>query len=1127
MKITKVNNVKKAVIKNGLLYDDRGVLKTSEIVKNRVADANINTDKMYSVFKRSKNTNYINSTVDRILNFLRKDNSANSLIQKLNSIDIKINLKPKYQDKIKNNIKEEYNHFVSVIIELLEYKAKKINSIQDESAIRDLLEEIKQNITLIISARNIDNISKSIEKQNINYSLNKEVLFGNTNKNKSSLAYQDVFLRIKNDDLKSFFDIISILTKDICNKTNTSIGSMSPEILCFWKSKIIEYLVHEKYQDEKHKEKKESNIEKRIIGKINNLITAKLIEYGKILYHFTDDNSVLLSDINEISSFDLESIKAIETITKKINTSFVYATSIFSNILSYSIQNDTLMTDYQKLQNKRTPEETYIYMSKYFGGKAKFSRDFKINVSNIPQLAQEIQDILYKLRNQNFHYALSAPKSLAITKLRDIYNKDCESQPQYILDKYNFNNVFSFYDRDTVIKHIEKLYKDDVNVTPVFVPSFKNLFSKLQKDKMYMEWSINSEKIKNTKNINYSQTLHFILQDIYYNSFLVKDDFKSIFFEKALVLIETDVNKENEKAFWDFKDKYNALKREKDSISEFAKILTVEFNKQNADSKISDEKKLSHYSLILRQVLAKSFWLYINEHFKFILTPQYREYDNSGKITLTKLVENYKKVLSSSNSDQDILLAFYAIGKFIPAKELNFLKGDFLKYRQFIEDISNRQKIVKSGLSSSKFIENILKRYGNCNSVLKILSLCQQSNGIISSDYRDYYSCALGDNEDKKGNAKEEFAKTIAKFIDGNIRTFNDLKQWDNYNKYIDSENPKVFSQIEKSRMYFTYHIIEKIYKIRVSKTNIEFLANTEKLPEYAKFHMLNNKSAFSDFNQWRVTVTKLVEYMHIKNKVELSNIQKLSDLIIDIYSYLISWCYMWERDLEYFLLALAKIKNTSQKDVKNIFKYDGKSSGSKLRIYLSQSAYKNFILKLFFKSNDETIKQKIRNCIDHFNYFKTDNKDLSLMSLYNDMYSLLAYNKKLQNNVFPKLVSVLEDYKIVSKHKKTDKNQNLKLDFLSDEFVSVIPNLLNYPNTDITRYELFNKIFDFTYQNNQRQVVLKAKLLSDKCTYICPFEKSYDNNKKREYNIKPKKFFDNNKNKQTGFNIADILIEK
>jgi mRNA-degrading endonuclease YafQ of YafQ-DinJ toxin-antitoxin module len=83
-------------------------------------------------------------------------------------------------------------------------------------------------------------------------------------------------------------------------------------------------------------------------------------------------------------------------------------------------------------------------MSKYFGGKAKFSRDFKINVSDIPQLAQEIKDILYKLRNQNFHYALSAPKSLAITKFKRFSNKDCESQPQYILDKYNLIMCFLF-----------------------------------------------------------------------------------------------------------------------------------------------------------------------------------------------------------------------------------------------------------------------------------------------------------------------------------------------------------------------------------------------------------------------------------------------------------------------------------------------------------------------------------------------------------------------------------------------------------------------------------------------------------------------------------------------------------
>jgi hypothetical protein len=71
----------------------------------------------------------------------------------------------------------------------------------------------------------------------------------------------------------------------------------------------------------------------------------------------------LLSDINEISSFDLESIKAMETLTKKINTSFIYATSIFSNILSYALQNDALMTDYQKVtKQKNSGRNLYIYV---------------------------------------------------------------------------------------------------------------------------------------------------------------------------------------------------------------------------------------------------------------------------------------------------------------------------------------------------------------------------------------------------------------------------------------------------------------------------------------------------------------------------------------------------------------------------------------------------------------------------------------------------------------------------------------------------------------------------------------------------------------------------------------------
>lgn len=1088
MRITKVDNVKKAAFGKGILHNNYSAIEIKATITNRVAKANSTTQQLHSIFKRKKKTPHIMSELNKILKQLRADNTSDTITDKLNRIDTKI--KQTNTNEIGKDLKDEYKDYQSAIVDILKYKSRQIQKIDNEEKINELIEVIKNDIKETMSTRikNIDSMSKSIENQIINYVTDKDVSYTTQQENKSTLAYQDIFNRIKNDNLPALFEIIKNITKDICNKTTTLKSDINPEILCFWKNKVREYISKENYQDEKHKDiRKDVDVQKRITGKINNLITSKLIEYGKMLYHFTDNEGKILSDIKEITSFDLEAIKAMETLTKKTNTALMYTTSIFANILLEDIDVDILYSYTNIKEDKKIREDAYIYLSKYFGGKSNFETHFHIKESDVQTVLDQTRDILYKLRNQNFHYCTQKCKDTHIITdaIKIIYNKDCEQQPKYILDKYKSNNVFNFYDKTILIEHIEKIYSKDISITPIFVPSFKNVFSKLSKEKEYNFYI--ERNILNTiskKDIDYKQTLHFVLKEIYYQAFLPENNYKKMFIDEAIGMLEKIQDEKTQKAFKDFKDKYNREK-DKKSILDFFKNLHTEYNLQNTKSNVIGEK-LEHYNLISRQLLAKAFWLYIGQNFKFILTPQYRDYDDDDNIRLDELINSYKNIINQpkENVDNDILLAFYIIGKFIPAKELNFLKGDFLKYKQFIDDIKSRVKIVKS---NNIFISKISERYSNCDDIIKILSLCQVSNGIISNNFEDYYK-----NTD-------EFSGILFDFISNkeNLKSFKDLQDWDTGRKYTNELKPIVFAQIEKSRMYFTYNIIKKIYKPDITISDIKSLKEIEGEDFYKNFHVLNDSNSFNNTEQWIKTVNAKNQYMQIKNKVEFANIQKLSDLIIDIYSFLISWCYTWERDLEYFLLGLSKIKGISQSEVRNIFIYDGNSIGKKLNPYIANSKNGIFIETQFFKNNRKNITT-YRNRIDHFYYFNVNNKE-SLIALYNKIYNMLCYNKKLQNNVFPKLINILESHKIVCKKqvKQQYNNQNksktaikeIKLKFLGEDFIKSIPQLLNYPEGTNNNYTISNKIFNFTYNDKNREIILDAELDSDKCTYICPIK--------------------------------------
>ena len=110
---------------------------------------------------------------------------------------------------------------------------------------------------------------------------------------------------------------------------------------------------------------------------------------------------------------------------------------------------------------------------------------------------------------------------------------------------------------------------------------------------------------------------------------------------------------------------------------------------------------------------------------------------------------------------------------------------------------------------------------------------------------------------------------------------------------FADYENFTVLSQVERARMYgIADKCVEAYKKFPIILSDIKFVNNYFSENSVVRFNNMN------EFEAWK-------DYQNTKNKVELNWISTFSDITIDLYSQMISWCYKFERDVSYFLLGV------------------------------------------------------------------------------------------------------------------------------------------------------------------------------------------------------------------------------
>lgn len=167
-----------------------------------------------------------------------------------------------------------------------------------------------------------------------------------------------------------------------------------------------------------------------------------------------------------------------------------------------------------------------------------------------------------------------------------LYHQNCSQIQQYIKKKYESNNVCAFYNNEDIKKLLKGLYSESSKILTlqVFIPSFKNIFSSIEKEEVFQNL-INKNL---NQNFNFDQTIHFVLQEIYYQAFLQENDFSKMYFDYVIGTEHQKYNTQNYvKPFESFYSLYN--KNKDCQFDTFAKKLQVEVARE--DSKLPQSEQ--------------------------------------------------------------------------------------------------------------------------------------------------------------------------------------------------------------------------------------------------------------------------------------------------------------------------------------------------------------------------------------------------------------------------------------------------------------------------------------------------------------------------------------------------------
>lgn len=567
-------------------------------------------------------------------------------------------------------------------------------------------------------------------------------------------------------------------------------------------------------------------------------------------------------------------------------------------------------------------------MMQYFGGYSQWEESDigqKIETQKGKlQFILEVKEALNRIRNVSFHYAsMRDTGSLAEDSiLVRIFEKEKEGFGELVRKKYYTNNVPKFYsvkDIDTLMKQIYMKEK----VLESQIPSFRSIFGRknliesvgsLIEREAYIELQKDTDIIK-----MYYNSLYFLLKEFYYNSFLQEEGLKERFLDALNEEEREETDRKRVLAINNLRNRINEY--EKTSLNmqfgELCQSIMTDYYLQNSEKKVRNNRKdtlqnakYEHFKMLLLTCLRRAFMKYVNEEVMgekmgcaFLRKPVFQNRIDENTFCIGWKIKIYEDL--NEDKYDAWMISWYIAGHFMTPSHINHLKGEIKCYLNYVEGIVKRKYSVMGKSSYAKEdikISELKKQY---KKILKILNLASEYCGKISAKWEDYYE------------TEEEYAEIIKHYVayetsesEESLRmqlcAFCNQKVENSPSGYIGifygpDNKPIVNRNVVVARMHGLERLIATCLKDdRVKEQEILDYYNKAKSLE-AVF----KSGKCKDISQEKAHR----QYQQKKNRIELVDILKYSEILNDLMSQLISWCYLRERDRMYFQIGIHYIR--------------------------------------------------------------------------------------------------------------------------------------------------------------------------------------------------------------------------
>lgn len=869
---------------------------------------------------------------------------------------------------------------------------------------------------------------------------------------------------------------------------------------------------------------------KRVCDNWISFIAEKYIDMGKGVYNFVLPSTKDLKDTskelsikevrdeykNGITSFDYEYIKAEESLNKNMSVVVTIAVNNFSRAIK--IKDDSMIDDCNlKDRDKANKDDVLAYnkpdmfkvycdienckrnILQYFGGISKCYKKIDINRLKDFKFFEVFKNSLNNIRNASFHFAAETNNDNGVSELvKSLCEMEVNDYSRIVREKYYSNNAYIYYKESDLIPLLNDLYSK-VKERPAQIPAFNRILTNDNIDSFLSDAKIGVIDRQCYRNVTndkenkskYQSLMRFLLKEIYYNSFICHEKC-IVWVYKAVKLAGKNLQGDERYIYKNFSDRFDEIMKEKNisfgqACQQIMTDMQIQNNAIHTVEKNKEDVKFKQYREYLHKVIYEAFSWYLNKVYNLfdkIAHPTLMINATSDVIKKESFLESckfnrYDFLLDMIEKNND-LASWYVASHFISPRQINLFIGDIRNYISFTEDICRRKNKV------TKKEDNHVNQIKLCKDLLSVLEIVLISSGHVIQEVGDNKINCIEDYFDDE----EDYAKYLFNYVDFEDKTmqqterpfrtmlfnFTNNREGTGENNiidiYTDAENIKINRNI----------ILSKLYGINVVDDGWYNKISFEEIKDY---YALKNKLCFPQKNSDKAVFKKLkceypeeqkclIEFQQLKNRVELMDITIYSDIIMDMYSQLITWSYMRERDLLYMQLGVAYLAlyhgekrykkddifsdkrlnvlsgdinikegailyqltaiNTSTLDmyrvvegsaqkIKDISKTIGGRNTKFTDEYLNGTNMKNesemiYNNALCFFENvnmHDYIIKKLRNYIDHFKFLAKS--DRSILELYSEVYSYyFTYSRKLQKSVSFSLLNVLERYFVMTK---------------------------------------------------------------------------------------------------------------